>query len=184
MSVDMIFNGHVIDIEASGLGAGSYPIEVGIVLANGFTYDSLIARHGFWTHWDEEAERIHGITQEDLEERGRDIRTVCRDLNKICAGKTLYSDCWVHDSAWLAKLFGEAGITQTFRCSPIENVLDDTQLARWVEFKQEFIQRSEIKPHRALNDAIIISETLDRLSTRSQIPVPTHKYSEYCSVAS
>ena len=58
MSVDMIFNGHVIDIEASGLGAGSYPIEVGIVLANGFTYDSLIARPGFWTHWDEEAEKI------------------------------------------------------------------------------------------------------------------------------
>lgn len=164
MSVDTLFNGHVIDIEASGLGARSYPIEVGIVLANGLTYDSLIKPEKHWTHWDQEAESIHGISREDLFEFGRDIATVCRDLNKVCAGKTLYSDCWVHDNAWLARLFGEAGVTQSFRCSPIENVLDDLQLASWVEYKQEYINRSAIKPHRALNDAIIISETLDRLS--------------------
>ncbi len=174
MSVDTLFNGHVIDIEASGLGARSYPIEVGIVLANGLTYDSLIKPARHWTHWDREAESIHGISREDLIEFGRDLSTVCRDLNRICAGKTFYSDCWVHDNAWLARLFGEAGVTQSFRCSPIENVLDDLQLASWVEYKQQFIHRSTIKPHRALNDAIIISETLDRLSMENRSSLTRH----------
>ena len=40
----------IIDLEASGFGSSSYPIEVGIVLPNGQTYCSLIVPEPDWRH--------------------------------------------------------------------------------------------------------------------------------------
>lgn len=157
------FNGNVIDIEASGLGSHSYPIEVGIVLGNGATYESLITPPDNWQHWDDEAEQIHGISRETLRTQGRPLREVCEEINRLCANKTLYSDCWVYDSPWLTKMFAEAGVAPRFKCSPIEAILDDEHLENWGEYKEEFVRNVQIVPHRALNDAIIISETLERL---------------------
>lgn len=156
------FNGNVIDLEASGLASNSYPIEVGLVLGNGQSFEALIKPLPHWQHWDEEAESIHGIDREQLETDGQDIRAVCQQINKLCAGKTLYSDCWVHDSRWLNLLFSEAGIPMEFRCSPMEVFLDDEELENWLYHKSEFCRTSNIRPHRALNDAIIIAETLER----------------------
>ena len=50
----------VIDIEASGFGLSSYPIEIGLVLANGATYCALVKPHTSWGHWDRGAEKVHG----------------------------------------------------------------------------------------------------------------------------
>lgn len=49
-----------------------------------------------------------------------------------------------------------------FRCSPMEVFLDDEELENWLYHKSEFCRTSNIQPHRALNDAIIIAETLER----------------------
>ena len=49
----------VLDVEASGFGRESYPIEVGYVLSGGQTYCSLIRPLPEWTHWDPQAERVH-----------------------------------------------------------------------------------------------------------------------------
>ena len=159
---DVIFNGNVIDIEASGLGSNSYPIEIGIVLSNGKTYESLIQPATEWTHWDCEAENLHGISRQQLLLQGKQAKLVCLELNNLCYGKRLYSDCWVYDFAWLNKLFGQAGIAMTFSCSPIESILSEEQLKSWPSFKRDYIQHSGIAPHRALNDAVIISEILER----------------------
>lgn len=171
-NINKTFNGNVIDVEASGLGSHSYPIEVGLVLGNGTTYEALIKPPPDWQHWDKEAEDLHGISRDMLRRLGRSLREVCVELNQLCGGKTLYSDCWVYDSAWITKLFAKAGITPRFKCSPIEGILQEEHLEYWGEHKAEYIRNTQILPHRALNDAIIISETLERLLV-NQPPVPT-----------
>lgn len=158
------FNGNVIDIEASGLGSFSYPIEVGVVLSNGQTYEALIQPRSNWRHWDANAEKIHGISRATLATQGRSVETVCAELNSFCAGKILYSDCWVHDSRWLNMLFAEGGVAPRFHCSAIESIVREEKLAHWMQYKHAFARSAQIPPHRALNDAIIISETLERLT--------------------
>ena len=48
----------VLDIEASGFGRGSYPIEIGYCLPNGDTFCTLIKPEPEWQHWDAEAEKL------------------------------------------------------------------------------------------------------------------------------
>ena len=159
-----MFNGNVIDFEASGLGAASYPIEVGVVLGNGATYESLIAPAADWTHWDASAQALHGISRADLLRWGKPIEQVAAELNELCSGKVFYSDCWVLDSPWLNLLFSTARCPLQFRLSPIEAVVSDHNLRDWGHLKQSYSRYAQIRPHRALNDAIIIGETLERLS--------------------
>ena len=47
----------IIDIEASGFGRGSYPIEVGFALPDRTSYSFLIKPAQSWTHWSEDAEK-------------------------------------------------------------------------------------------------------------------------------
>jgi hypothetical protein len=42
----------VLDVEASGFGAGSYPIEIGYIASDGTSYCTLIRPAPSWTHWD------------------------------------------------------------------------------------------------------------------------------------
>ena len=163
MYINSLSSGNVIDIEASGLHAGSYPVEVGIVLSNGRTYEALIQPFSSWTYWDNEAEALHGISRDILSREGRDAFEVCSEINQLCAGKTLYSDCWIYDSSWIKKLFAFTNILPKFQCASIETVLSEEDLLNWNIYKREYARFAQIHPHRALNDAIIISETLERL---------------------
>lgn len=159
----------VIDFEASGLGSSSFPIEVGVVLADGSTYHSLIRPHEDWHYWDSLAQSIHGISPSGLRLYGKPIEQVCHDLNLLCQGHTLYSDCWVHDHTWLVKLFAAAGIVCRFRCSPIEAVISEADLRRWSVRKRSTGGALGIRPHRALNDALIIQQTLSALAGRASL---------------
>ena len=47
-----------LDMEASGFGRHSYPIEVGFVLGDGQSWCTLIRPAADWTHWDPAAERL------------------------------------------------------------------------------------------------------------------------------
>ena len=71
-----------IDIEASGFGAGSYPIEVGFILPDGSSYCSLIIPEDDWKHWDSAAEKVHGITRELLFQHGRSSTEVARVMKE------------------------------------------------------------------------------------------------------
>ena len=51
----------IMDIEASGFGRSSYPIEVGYVLGDGSSFCTLIRPLPSWTHWDASAESVHHI---------------------------------------------------------------------------------------------------------------------------
>lgn len=116
---------NIIDVEASGFGSHSYPIEVGLVLHDGKRFCSLISPAPDWTHWDPEAEKVHKVSRENLQKIGKPFQEVAVMLNTLLAGKTLYSDGWVVDKPWLITLFSRAGLDMAFSVSPLENILTE-----------------------------------------------------------
>jgi hypothetical protein len=92
----------VLDVEASGFGRNSYPIEVGFVLPDGHTFCTLIRPLEHWTHWDAQAAQTHHIPRTLLQQRGQDVREVAQKLNADLRGQTVYSDGWANDYSWLA----------------------------------------------------------------------------------
>jgi hypothetical protein len=80
-------NPFIIDVEASGFGAESYPIEIGIALAEGSKYCGLIMPAPDWTHWDDEAEKVHLVPRDILETYGRPMDEVVAQLNELLEGK-------------------------------------------------------------------------------------------------
>jgi hypothetical protein len=150
----------VIDIEASGFGRGSYPIEVGFVLPNGTTVCTLVRPAPHWTHWDPSAQSLHGLTRELLHEHGRPAEEVARLLNQHLAGTDLYCDGWAHDYAWLALLFDEAGLTPAFKLHHLRELLDDDDAAHWDQACAQARAHLHITRHRASNDARILQLAL------------------------
>jgi hypothetical protein len=48
----------ILDVEASGFGRGSYPVEVGYVLDDGDSQCMLVRPASDWNHWSPAAERL------------------------------------------------------------------------------------------------------------------------------
>ena len=71
---------YIIDLEASGLASNSYPIEVGLALAPGNRFCSLIKPVDEWEHWDQQAESVHGISRDILLKMGRPVTEIAADL--------------------------------------------------------------------------------------------------------
>src|ERR1700709_1006045 len=87
----------ILDMEASGFGKDSYPVEVGFVLPDGKAFCTLIKPAPEWTHWDSAAQALHHITRELAVRRGHEPIEVARALNRQLAGRVVYSDGWMHD---------------------------------------------------------------------------------------
>ena len=149
----------IIDVEASGFGGASYPIEVGVALDDDQKYCSLISPAAEWDHWDDDAQKVHGISRDTLEAHGKTPREVATTLNELLDGKTLYSDGWVVDQPWLTTLFAEAGMAMSFRVSPLEMILTERQMERWHETKDELLAKVADHRHRASFDAWVVQET-------------------------
>lgn len=149
----------IIDIEASGFGSRSYPIEIGVVKANGDRYCALIEPPPEWDHWSESAQAVHGISRHLIESRGRKPRDICLELNNFLGTSTIYSDAWTHDSPWLNRLFFAGRVNLSFHLSPIEIIATEDQLMLWDRTKQQLEKRLDIKRHRASGDAYLIQQT-------------------------
>lgn len=97
----------IIDIEASGLGQTSFPIEIGLAaLDDDFTWSALIRPDPDWTddEWDEIAAELHGLTPVQLQREGRPAHDVARDLWAVIAQCELFCDAPVQDGHWLERL--------------------------------------------------------------------------------
>ncbi len=152
----------IIDVEASGFGRGSYPIEVGVALADGRTACFLIRPQSDWTHWDPTAAALHGISRDLLAAKGCDVREVAASLNELLAGSTAYTDAWGMDSSWVALLFERAGLPQRFRLDAVARLLNDEQKAVWADCKSLVRAEMCLSRHRASADALVIQQALER----------------------
>jgi len=150
----------IIDVEASGFGRGSYPIEVGVALEDGRTRCFLIQPAPGWTHWDPKAEAMHGISRELLIRHGRPVREVAEELNALLLYKIVYSDAWGHDQSWLALLFETAGLPRRFRVESLRCLLQESHLDHWQTEKEAVLHGLKNVRHRASNDALVLQRTL------------------------
>lgn len=157
----------ILDVEASGFGRGSYPIEVGFVLPDGRSHCLLIRPEREWLEWHAEAEQLHGISRAQLQRNGRSAFEVAQFLNDHLAGLTVYSDAWGNDQSWLALLFESAELRIKFRLETLRALLSEAQLQLWSTTKQEVELELELGRHRASNDARVLQLTFQR--TLSQV---------------
>lgn len=153
----------VLDIEASGFGGGSYPIEVGYVMPDGRARCTLVRPARHWLHWDDEAERVHGIRRELLIQHGRSAEVVARQMNDDLAGQTVYCDGWAHDYSWLGTLFEEADLVPSFRLESAARLLDEGRLARLDDERRRVREELGLARHRASSDARVLQLALTRL---------------------
>jgi hypothetical protein len=150
----------------------SYPIEVGIAAEDNSKYCALILPAAEWTHWDTEAEKVHRIPRDLLQIHGKPIRTIAEDLNRLYAGKTLYTDGWVVDKPWMIQLFHAAGLEMKFSVSPLEMILSEAQMERWHHTKDQLLAETSQQRHRASFDAWVIQETYQRTQTSAESEDP------------
>lgn len=162
----------IIDIEASGFGRHSYPIEVGVVLPDRRLVCNLIKPAAHWTFWDREAEAIHGIPRQLLLERGEPAEKVAERLNRLLQGRTVYSDAWGHDLSWLGKLYDQAGMRQRFTLESLRRLIGEQQLPHWHPTKAAVMQELKLNRHRASTDAMILQETYRRVCAGPDAPDP------------
>jgi hypothetical protein len=158
----------IIDIEASGFGRGSYPIEVGFVLPDGTAICTLVRPCEDWTHWDGSAERLHGLSRETLLRHGRPAAEVAALLNRHLGGSTIYCDSWAHDYAWLAILFEAAGLQPAFKLRHLHELLGDTAAPLWDQACAQVREQLAISRHRASADARVLQLALLRLGCGEQ----------------
>lgn len=153
----------VVDVEASGFGRNSYPIEVGFVLPNGHAYCTLIRPEAHWTHWDAQAEATHHIPRALILQRGLPVPEVARAINAQLAGQTVYSDGWANDYSWLGALFDAADLSPAFRLENLRALLDEQQADQWHTVKAQVSSERGVQRHRASADARLLQLTLLRL---------------------
>ncbi|RZI80847.1 MAG: hypothetical protein EOP38_21200 [Rubrivivax sp.] len=153
----------VLDIEASGFGLGSYPIEVGIVMPDGRSWCSLVKPEPEWQHWDPNAAAVHHITREQLGKHGRAVLEVAEALNEWLDGQVAYTDAWAHDYTWLSRLYDAAGRTPRFRLENLRALLSEAEAARWHELKLQVASGMVLQRHRASSDARLLQSTLRAL---------------------
>ena len=153
----------ILDIEASGFGRGSYPIEVGFVAADGAVFCGLICPEPDWLHWDAAAEALHGISRELLLTHGRPARWMAEQINLRLRGQLVYCDGWGQDYPWLARLYEAAGLLPSFRLDDLRRLLSEQEAQRWRGVTEAVRERQQLTRHRASSDARVLQLALGEI---------------------
>jgi len=153
----------VIDVEASGFGAGSYPIEVGVVMGDGRTHCRLVRPEPDWVHWEGQAQSVHQLDRATLQRAGRPVIEVAHWLNTLLHGRTAYSDAWGQDFAWLSRLYDAAQSRPTFRLEALSALLAEPEMAIWHVVREAVEAGLGEQRHRASNDAKVLQQTWQRV---------------------
>lgn len=151
-----------LDVEASGFGRGSYPIEIGVAFTDGRSESFLIHPAPDWSHWEPSAERVHGISRGELLVHGRNVVEVAALLNARLAGNRAFSDAWSFDASWVARLFDAAGFPQHFRIDTVRTLLDEAEVDCWAEAREQIRAEHGPQVHRAGPDARLLQLTVLR----------------------
>ena len=99
---DVLREMRFVDLEASGLHAGSYPIEVGWCGLDLEPVSTLVRPLPEWERGgcDRNSEAVHGISRKDLE-GAPPAAEVGRMLARALEGRTVYSDAPGFDWNWM-----------------------------------------------------------------------------------
>jgi DNA polymerase III epsilon subunit-like protein len=97
-----------LDFEASSLAKLSYPIEVAWVFEDGAHESHLIRPAPQWTDWDAEAQAVHHIPREMLEQDGSPHDVVARRMVEQLSGHMLFASAPSWDGKWLSALLRAA----------------------------------------------------------------------------
>jgi len=105
-----------VDVEASGLHKGSYPIEIAWCAIDLKPVSILVKPLPGWgpDNWSVQAEKIHGISFKKLCSEGSDGRECANAMAVALDGREVFSDNPHWDAAWLSRLFSETGTKPTF----------------------------------------------------------------------
>lgn len=104
---------YFLDFEASSLGQGSFPIEIGWMGEDGIGESHLIRPEPGWTEWSWESEQVHGISRDMLAEHGKPAEEVARRVLEALRPErdVCISDAPDHDQYWLGMLLRVTGGT-------------------------------------------------------------------------
>lgn len=166
----------ILDCEASGLDAGSYPIEIGIAYENGEQESFLLKPEADWTHWDIKAEAVHGIKREELV-TGKSSYEAILLLNSQLMDCTVYSDCVDYDATWIDRLYGfHKNVYRSFDIKSLFE-LDDFDHAQFTEEKLILRKRAIIAENRAKAEGKIITNKLHRAGFDAKLLQTAYKLS-------
>jgi len=152
----------ILDVEASGLGHSSYPVEVAFASSSGEQADFLINPTTEWLEkgeWDKNAETLHGLSQQTLLFTGSCIVNVAQQLNKYLCGKLVLCNDLAFDGFWLTQLFKAANTSVTFHLMDLSALFDFWGEQKTKVFKEEYGKTLNTNEHRALPDAKRFVET-------------------------
>lgn len=139
-----------IDIEASGLGSRSYPIEIAWKCSRTGRSDEFFINpdSGYeWTDWDEQAAQIHNISPQLLRKQGISVQEACVRLNTALDGSTVVSDALEFDFFWMQRLFDAAMLKPTFSMAGIDMILEGEQMIMY-----RLVAKAQVRRHRAMSD--------------------------------
>ncbi len=144
-----------IDLEASGLHARSWPVEVGWAFLSGDPISYLVCPQDDWLNegWDENAEKIHGLSKDFLLREGSSPIVICTRLNEALSNVDVYSDAPDWDSFWLYRLYRAANLRPAFALNSFGDLMrpysENDKDAALIEAADRLAPRR----HRAAADA-------------------------------
>lgn len=113
-----------IDVEASGLMTGAFPVEVAWQTDEG-KGEALLDPSGHWdeSRWDPDAQAMHGIALPELRRRGRHPRVVAASLEAALAGRLVFSDSPAHDMSWIDMVHSAGDVKRTYRIETVGRLI-------------------------------------------------------------
>lgn len=101
---------YFLDIEASSLNSGSFPIEIAWVDAAGQGESYLIIPQADWTDWSTASQNLHGISRDQLCREGRPASVVANRVWEVLHNAVICSDNPAFDYHWLSMLLAVSGL--------------------------------------------------------------------------
>lgn len=156
-----------LDLEASALGEGSYPIEVGVALIQDATqpirtWSTMIRPTPAWLSdgfWSPASARVHGLPLETIKQQGHAVEDVCDLLNGMLKSASIVAtDAPRYDQDWLDTLFKAADREQLFTLYHFEVLTSGLSPDQHRHFGY-LLSRDPI-PHRAGPDALRLASKL------------------------
>jgi hypothetical protein len=151
-----------VDVEASGLHDGSYPIQFGWCGIDLKTSVILVRPEPEWTPhlFNPKAFEIHGISYDHAKKHGTDAMEVVHILNAALEGKAAIVDSPHYDGYWTTRLAATTGLPVKFGyndfskiASTFGGVFDRWCIARHDQLS-DAVKRMYPHTHQADDDAL------------------------------